>query len=545
MSVSLPNPEIASPHKMNKMKKESFHHILNSLSSTLSSLYALLLVSAFIALTSAWIVNFPAKNHNIQTRQFLVYLLLISILFLLYVFIYLTRSSSEDPRTWPNHRSHGSAFLRQGAIVFGLGTLVYTGLEFVSVFQVMPESHCNDNFHSIVFLFFSIFTVLQVVAIVRYPRLNISKFPVVAKFGLMHLVTTNAIIWIHTVVKESMHELVEAEEIELEHRHHHHERIGNESCWVEYLKKVVEEHHGECRDEEHFNNFLGDALIKASPFLFAFIIEFSLIGGTVFYATWCHIGPKSNQVDVNKSQKPNPKSFISKIDWSHSLSGFLFGLFVALMNFVNLGIFFHLISTENVGDEFVSDVTNTLLNMLGIVACIAGLIQIQNLGHKQEEEENSLDLSMLNISGFFMYFYACLTIVVGFNATDIKGASNELIVINGIMEVFYVTLQITFLTNLLQKMTTSKVCPSSCSSLYDGCKPGRQVVMFLIILNISQWIIATFELQKSLASPWEKSFYGFLPWVILQRITLPLCVFFRFHSAVIAIDCWKNAYKQD
>jgi len=69
--------------------------------------------------------------------------------------------------------------------------------------------------------------------------------------------------------------------------------------------------------------------------------------------------------------------------------------------------------------------------------------------------------------------------------------------------------------------------------------------MFLIILNISQWIIATFELQKSLASPWEKSFYGFLPWVILQRITLPLCVFFRFHSAVIAIDCWKNAYKQD
>ena len=29
-------------------------------------------------------------------------------------------------------------------------------------------------------------------------------------------------------------------------------------------------------------------------------------------------------------------------------------------------------------------------------------------------------------------------------------------------------------------------------------------------------------------------FYGFFPWIVIQRITLPLCVFFRFHSTVIS-----------
>ena len=31
----------------------------------------------------------------------------------------------------------------------------------------------------------------------------------------------------------------------------------------------------------------------------------------------------------------------------------------------------------------------------------------------------------------------------------------------------------------------------------------------------------------------QVEFYGFFPWIVIQRITLPLCVFFRFHSTVI------------
>ncbi len=51
--------------------------------------------------------------------------------------------------------------------------------------------------------------------------------------------------------------------------------------------------------------------------------------------------------------------------------------------------------------------------------------------------------------------------------------------------------------------------------------------MFLFFLNFAQWIIFTFEIQKVRASMVEAEFYGFMPWVIIQRVTLPLTVFFR------------------
>jgi hypothetical protein len=31
--------------------------------------------------------------------------------------------------------------------------------------------------------------------------------------------------------------------------------------------------------------------------------------------------------------------------------------------------------------------------------------------------------------------------------------------------------------------------------------------------------------------------------VIIQKLTLPLCIFFRFHSTVALAEIWKNTYK--
>ena len=42
----------------------------------------------------------------------------------------------------------------------------------------------------------------------------------------------------------------------------------------------------------------------------------------------------------------------------------------------------------------------------------------------------------------------------------------------------------------------------------------------------------------------EASFFGLTPWVIAQRVTLPLAAFFRFHSAVVAVDLWKGVYRK-
>lgn len=78
---------------------------------------------------------------------------------------------------------------------------------------------------------------------------------------------------------------------------------------------------------------------------------------------------------------------------------------------------------------------------------------------------------------------------------------------------------------------------------HDRSKPGRQVVTFLLICNVTMWIIYTFETQKVEANPVQLDFYGFLAWAIVQRVTLPLCIFHRFHSAVTLAEIWKTSYK--
>lgn len=74
-------------------------------------------------------------------------------------------------------------------------------------------------------------------------------------------------------------------------------------------------------------------------------------------------------------------------------------------------------------------------------------------------------------------------------------------------------------------------------------QPGRQLITFLLINNLTLWIIYTFEMQKVEASPVQLSVYGFTTWALILRITLPLSIFYRFHSAITFAEVWKNSYK--
>ncbi len=69
------------------------------------------------------------------------------------------------------------------------------------------------------------------------------------------------------------------------------------------------------------------------------------------------------------------------------------------------------------------------------------------------------------------------------------------------------------------------------------------MVTFLLLCNMTMWVLYTFEMDKVKQSPVQVAFYGAPAWIIIQRVTLPLCIFFRFHSTVILAEIWKNTYK--
>lgn len=110
---------------------------------------------------------------------------------------------------------------------FGLGTMIYTGLEFGSFFEIPFTSPCHQILRGVNPLLQMIFTFMQMYFIFMNARvswqvgrfvwvitlnhfcsqLNIHRFKVLARFGLMHIVATNVCVWIRTLVLESLKEI--------------------------------------------------------------------------------------------------------------------------------------------------------------------------------------------------------------------------------------------------------------------------------------------------------------------------------------------------
>lgn len=74
-------------------------------------------------------------------------------------------------------------------------------------------------------------------------------------------------------------------------------------------------------------------------------------------------------------------------------------------------------------------------------------------------------------------------------------------------------------------------------------KPGREVVTFLMVTNLAMWLINTLENSRGDSHPVQLEFYGIWAWTIITDISMPLAIFYRFHSTVCLCEIWKKAYK--
>ncbi|CAB0020517.1 unnamed protein product [Nesidiocoris tenuis] len=74
-------------------------------------------------------------------------------------------------------------------------------------------------------------------------------------------------------------------------------------------------------------------------------------------------------------------------------------------------------------------------------------------------------------------------------------------------------------------------------------KPGRELLTFLIVCNVTMWITETFEIKShsDLSDP-RSHYYGQFLWACITHLTFPLTMFYRFHSSVCMVDIWKSAY---
>jgi hypothetical protein len=74
-------------------------------------------------------------------------------------------------------------------------------------------------------------------------------------------------------------------------------------------------------------------------------------------------------------------------------------------------------------------------------------------------------------------------------------------------------------------------------------KPGRELVTFLTVANVSLWVYYTFSVRNVDLKDERYKFYGDVLWSILNHLSLPLIMFYRFHASVCLVDIWRHSYE--
>jgi len=150
---------------------------------------------------------------------------------------------------------------------------------------------------------------------------------------------------------------------------------------------------------------------------------------------------------------------------------------------------------------FLADISHCAILLVSILAIFLGFLRVQKLKF-HGEDQSVLGDALLRFAAIGMFAYSTFNIVAGILSvhTDPK---NLLIMAVGGISIIQVMLQLLFITDAQRRRIHSND--------HNSSKPGRQVVTFLLICNITMWIIFTFEVQKVKDSPVQLRFFEWRP----------------------------------
>ncbi|KAF2367956.1 Otopetrin [Trinorchestia longiramus] len=419
--------------------------------------------------------------------------------------------------------SRTSFYLRIGALVFGLVTLIFNGLE-IAMHSTMREDCAQDVMfaHPIMQ---ALFTFLQMHFLFVNSEVVVEKFGQIARFAFMHLVATNLAIWVRMVVWESANDWIQL---------NYSEMNVYEIPW--HAQKVLHLH--TC----YHNNTLGRLWTGSQQQFFPFLIEYSLIAAAVTYIMWRNVGKERIRSLSNLSKTILEETLHEKrgrkghwkVDCRSASKGLFLGLLVLVGGIVILIIFFVMKDHDGFDEKMFWMVNGTqiIILTLSILSCLIGFWQVPKLA-VSATKPLELDRLLLSCTIVGVYIFAIFGMILGGLYFD------EQKLMATFCSCCLLIVQVS-----LQGMLVAEASRRTCATrLQQLVKPGRQVITFLLFSNITLWILDSFITHSSLSQQFQIGFYGTLAWGIISRISLPLMILYRFHSAVILVEIWKNTYR--
>uniref|UniRef100_A0A6A7FU69 Otopetrin-2-like isoform X2 n=1 Tax=Hirondellea gigas TaxID=1518452 RepID=A0A6A7FU69_9CRUS len=492
--------------------------------------------------------------------------------------------------------THESMYLKMGAMVFGIGSMIYSGLEVGQYFDLKATPECADILFVISPVSRMIFTFIQMYFIFLNSRVAFNKHRTIARFGVMHMIATNLCIWLNVLVEETKHEIhslthsggygghpgklenyselygrglgeviaaiVKAaakngttalqhglaavagasdELLDGDHSGEHGGAHFGQDYGSHHLVRRSTTYDDnpssmyECRQSDMMSRLVDNA----SPFLFPCTIEYSLLCSGVLYVIWKNIN-KSDSGHNGNCGDSDISTFIARkarhhysVDCAHATRGLFMGILVLVLTIISLILFFVLINNEEMKSVAVLEANIIELSVYS-VAIVTVVIGMVQMRELEFVQEGDIELDniLLLIAQTGIYLYTSFTIIGGNFSLETE---RMLPFSTAVITLFQTTLQTLFILNASRR----------CCYTYDQLtrKPGREMVTFLLICNLAMWAISTFETSRADAHPTQLNYYGVWAWTIISHVSMPLAIFYRFHVTVCLCEIWKRSYK--
>ncbi|ODN01583.1 Otopetrin-1 [Orchesella cincta] len=506
----------------------------------------------------------------------------------------LSRTQSVESSKYDSssgQRSHfGSFYLRMGAVAFGVGSMIYSCLEFGQSLEQGPDTKCHSYMQAITPVVRIVFTFMQMYFIFLNSSMSVSKVSWVKQFGLMHLIGTNLCVWLNVLVQETKHEILHFYDPEngtitvgyglnyygKPKKLEEHNKVmaaatssppsyppsalvqddhdvflsmvnstanilsGNGHGVIHRLKRGLKGPHSiyECARE----NIMGSLVNSASPFLFPCTIEYSLICAAICYVMWKSMAKRrvrqitlkrtmTADSTLNQTEARNVHHYT--VDCAGSNKGLFIGIFFLVGTIMSLILNFVLMKHHEHMEFAFWEVNMTEITLYAVstLAVLIGMCQMRQL--RYESGKNlELDNILLIVaqSGSFMFNVFC---IVGGQLTPLE--SNPWILVTPLLCLIQLLLQTLFILDASKRVIAN--------SELARRKPGREIVTFLLVTNLAMWLINALEKSRGDSHPHLLRFFGVWAWTIITDISMPLAIFYRFHSTVCLCEIWKKAYK--
>ncbi|CAL7945127.1 unnamed protein product [Xylocopa violacea] len=555
----------------------------------LSNVYGQLVVVLMIALCLAEVMDTPVPLLSLQ-GVFLMYLYVGSIAVIISIYIWVLVDSCGSLGTSPTgvddaelggtsltrfgslKRAHisrsrtapTSFYIRVGALLFGLATLVFNGLEMAMHFM-MQGAECLSDVVLVHPVLHGLFTFLQMHFLFVNSQVLVERFGLVARFGFIHLTATNIAVWVRLVIWDSAQEWTSfvhqalrglqnsASPLNLrgfpENLIRHSRDVINHSpvekdVFQTYQPISNEQISQVITLQECLNtNTLGQLWTSSMPFLYPFIVQFSLIAAAVTFVMGQNVG-RSRLSHKQKFHGSKDLTTHTKIGCDGSSKGLFLGILCMVAGIVVILIFLVVREDEHFPPTTLSWLTcGTLTSILtlSILMTGSGLVQVRQMSVVTRGPA-TLDTLLSNVSLFGVQLYSIFTIVVSVcslvlleDETDETRGQYIMLLTASILQLIQCFAQSTLIAE------ASKRC---CITRFQIiAKPARQVITFLLFSNSVLWAFDTVITQNWISQELQLRFFGVLAWGVISRIGLPLLIFYRFHSCVLLLEAWNKCYR--